>query len=142
MANSLSSIVDGPLFGLFILGLLFPWVGKKGAFTGCLATIGIMAWILIGIQWHTYKKHLPNPTLPISVENCPYPYNETIKKTSNFVPLSEDEQPMLLYRISFLYLIMIGTFITVVTGLITSLLLGESDLNKVNPRHFVPVIRR
>lgn len=142
MASSLSSIVDGPLLGLFILGLFFPWAGKKGAVVGCFVTIAFMAWILIGIQWHTYKKHLPNPTLPVSVENCPYPLNETVKNSSQIPVLPEDEQPMMLFRISFLYLIMIGTFTTVFIGLITSLLLGESDLKKVNPRHFVPVVRR
>lgn len=141
MAHSLSSIVDGPLLGLFVLGIFFPWVGIKGAYFGCCSSILIMTWLVSGIQWHTFKKDLPNTILPTSVLDCPYPINETLKPTTA-TPLQPHSEPMYLYRISFLYLGMIGTGITIIVASVVSLIAGESDLAKIDPEHLVPFIRR
>lgn len=139
MAHSLSSIVESPLLGIFLLGTFFPWVGVKGVFFGSCTAISIMAWLVTGIQWHTFKKDLPNPILPTSVEECPYPLNETMRPT---VSPHAHSDPFFLYRISFLYLGLIGTSITVVVASVASLVIGESDLTKVDPDHLAPIIRR
>lgn len=141
MAHTLSSIVESPLLGLFVLGTFFPWVGVKGAFSGACTSILIMTWLVVGIQWHTFKKDLPNPILPTSVNECPYPMNETLKPATT-TPAPSHSEPLFFYRISFLYLGMIGTVITVVVASVTSLIVGESDLTKINPEHLAPVIRR
>ncbi|KAK7111789.1 hypothetical protein V1264_011365 [Littorina saxatilis] len=46
------AILNGPMFGLFLLGMFFPWANSFGAFVGCMTSLVIMAWIGIGAFWH------------------------------------------------------------------------------------------
>ena len=146
IANSLSSIVDGPLFGLFVLGMFFPWVGKTGAVWGVFTALATMTWIVGGAQWHILHKRIQFSTLPTTVDNCPYPLNETVKHNVLLIPaeasLSSEEEPWLIFRISILFLIMTGTLITILVGIVTSLVIGETDLANVNPKHLASFIQR
>lgn len=142
MANSLSTVVDGPLLGLFILGMFMPWVGKKGAISGGCFSIVVMSWIVGGSQWYIYNKRIQQAHLPTSIENCPFPLNSTLLESTTPLPLAHEDEPMLIFKISFLYLILTGTLITVIVGSIISLIISESDSSEVDPRYIAPFLRR
>lgn len=52
------------------------------------------------------------------------------------------DAPFQLYRISYLYFTLFGALMTIVVGLVTSLLLRESDLDAVDTRLLTPFVRR
>ncbi|XP_058797253.1 sodium-coupled monocarboxylate transporter 2-like [Phymastichus coffea] len=148
MAHSLNSATEGPLLGLFILGMLFPCVGKKGAISGACTALLFMAWLVGGTQWHIMHKRIHNPALPTSVDNCPYPLNETLKgsEITTLPPITSDfghaDQPMILFQIAILYFTLIGSIITILVACFVSWLVGETEeTGKVNPDHVSPIIR-
>ena len=134
--------VDGPILGLFVLGIFFPWAGKKGAIMGTSTSLLVMLYIIIGAKWHKLNNRIRFSNLPMSVDNCSYPLNEPKIENVTFAPLDVEDKPMILFQISFLYYTMLGTFITIVVAVITSFLVKESDTSKINPDHVSPIVRR
>lgn len=142
MSFSIRGAVDGPLLGLFLLGMFFPWVGNKGALTG--GSIGLikMLWIVIGSKWHTINNRIDHPSLPISTANCSFSANKNIFESVTVPSLDPEDEPFTIFRLSFYYFILFGSMITVITGTITSFLIGESNLSQVDPNHITPLMRR
>lgn len=147
ISNSLSPIVDGPLLGLFVSGMFFPWIGKKGIVFGIIAGLATMTLIVAGNQWHILNNHIHFSTLPTSTDKCPYPLNKTLTTTTttpvptSFVP---DDEPWIIFKLSFLFLVFVGMFVTVVVALISSLIIGESSetMKNIDPRHVAPCVKR
>ncbi|XP_067213503.1 sodium-coupled monocarboxylate transporter 1-like isoform X2 [Linepithema humile] len=48
VTNSLAAIAAGTSFGVFTLGLLFPWANSKGAFIGTIAGFIMSGWVSFG----------------------------------------------------------------------------------------------
>lgn len=140
MAHSMRSVVDGPLLGLFILGMMVPWVRAKGAMIGGCVSLVTMAWLVGGTQWYISHGKLHHAPLPTSIDGCPYPLNETISPAVHESHDPQDE-PALVYQISFMYYFVIGASITVIVALISSAFLGEIDLDSINPDHITPAMR-
>ncbi|XP_077993921.1 sodium-coupled monocarboxylate transporter 2-like [Glandiceps talaboti] len=67
VALTLSGILLGPIFGVFTLGLFFPWTHTKGVMVGLVAGIGLGAVIGVG----TFMYDTNQPPLPTSIEGCP-----------------------------------------------------------------------
>ncbi|XP_066595800.1 sodium-coupled monocarboxylate transporter 1-like [Prorops nasuta] len=142
IAVSMRSVTDGPLVGLFILGMMVPWVNAKGAVIGGYTSLFSLLVLVGGAQYYNVKKH--SRRLPTSIEGCPYPLNETATlflptTTSPSTPL---EEPFFLFRISFMHFCIIGTAIVVIVGIIASYICGEVDLEQVDPDHITPCMRR
>ncbi|KAJ8683292.1 hypothetical protein QAD02_019084 [Eretmocerus hayati] len=146
MANSLSSVVDGPLLGLFFLGFFVPWVGKRGALWGGFFGVGMMTWFVGNVHWNTVNKKNHDAGLPTSIEHCPYPLNETLnldnKMSNNSMTDMYEDEPMIIFKLSFLYFIFLGTVMTMVSAIIVSIIFGENDPSKVNSKHVYPFMRR
>ncbi|XP_015112809.1 sodium-coupled monocarboxylate transporter 1 [Diachasma alloeum] len=140
MGIALKSLLDGPVLGLFVLGMMVPWVKTRGAITGALLSIGIMAWLIFTTQWYQSQGRIMNDPLPVNVHGCAAPWNETIIPTQP--PISPDDEPSMIYQISFLYYTLIGFFFTLFLSITVSLLLGETDISEVNPDHITPCIQR
>ena len=141
MGNSIRSVVDGPMLGLFILGMVVPWVKKKGAMIGGCFSIATMFWLVGFNQWHVAQGRLHHPTLPTSINGCPYPLNETALPPKPH-PIDTNDQPAIIFQITFMYFFIIGTIITVVVGIISSIILGEVNLTAINPDHITPCMRK
>ncbi|KAB7493933.1 Sodium-coupled monocarboxylate transporter 2 [Armadillidium nasatum] len=67
LTSSVSGILIGLIFGIFMLGLCFPRSNRKGAWTGIIVSSIFLLWIYIGAL--KYGKS-PN-ILPLSTEVCP-----------------------------------------------------------------------
>ncbi|KAI4499240.1 hypothetical protein M0802_005500 [Mischocyttarus mexicanus] len=137
---SIRSVTDGPLLGLFLLGMLVPLCNTQGALLGgCVSLIG-MFFLAGGSEWYMTNGLIRKITLPLSIHECPYPLNETEVTTRR--PLTLDEEPFAIFKISFMYFTMIGSMITVVVGIIGSYAFGTVDLTQINPDHISPIMRR
>ncbi|XP_043823644.1 LOW QUALITY PROTEIN: sodium-coupled monocarboxylate transporter 1-like [Dromiciops gliroides] len=134
-ALSIFGITGGPLLGLFSLGILTTFVNSMGAFVGLTAGFVISLWIGIGAQ---HYPPLPERTLPLSLNT--YGCNitdfhhqanwnsttETPFSTSPFQVHSAERTPLMdnWYSLSFMHFSTIGTLVTLLVGIIVSLLTG------------------
>ncbi|NWR34960.1 SC5A8 protein, partial [Tachuris rubrigastra] len=128
-ALSIFGMVGGPLLGLFALGILCSFANGIGAFVGLVSGFTISLWVGIGSQIYP---PLPERTKPLylSTAGCNI---SSENLTSTEIPLTTifstptAERPPLAdtwYSLSYLYFSTLGTLITVVVGIIISLLTG------------------
>ncbi|NXJ59256.1 SC5A8 protein, partial [Rostratula benghalensis] len=133
-ALSIFGMVGGPLLGLFSLGILCPFANGIGAFVGLVSGFIISLWVGIGSQIYP---PLPERTKPLylSTEGCNI---SSVNFTSTENPLTTVfttptvERPALAdnwYSLSYLYFSTLGTLITVIVGIIISLLTGGLKQN-------------
>ncbi|NXI22559.1 SC5A8 protein, partial [Sterrhoptilus dennistouni] len=133
-ALSIFGMVGGPLLGLFALGILCSFANGIGAFVGLVSGFVISLWVGIGSQIYP---PLPVRTKPLSlsIEGCNITSGNL---TSTEIPLTTvfstpgAERPALAdnwYSLSYLYFSTLGTLVTVVVGIIISLLTGGLKQN-------------
>lgn len=63
---SIFGMVGGPLLGLIVVGVFFPWINSWGAGIGLLCSLTICFWIGVG----SILNPVSRPKLPYSVEHC------------------------------------------------------------------------
>ncbi|NXE88397.1 SC5A8 protein, partial [Menura novaehollandiae] len=133
-ALSIFGMVGGPLLGLFALGILCSFANGIGAFVGLVCGFAISLWVGIGAQIYP---PLPERTKPLylSTAGCNISSGNL---TSTEIPLTTvfstpaAERPALAdnwYSLSYLYFSTLGTLITVLVGIIISLLTGGLKQN-------------
>ncbi|NWV96839.1 SC5A8 protein, partial [Machaerirhynchus nigripectus] len=133
-ALSIFGMVGGPLLGLFALGILCSFANGIGAFVGLVSGFAISLWVGIGSQIYP---PLPERTKPLylSTAGCNISSGNI---TSTEIPLTtvfstpSAERPALAdnwYSLSYLYFSTLGTLVTVVVGIIISLLTGGLKQN-------------
>ena len=150
---SMYSILAGPLFGVFISGMFFPWTNKYGALTGFILSLAFMCWMGIG----TILAKLPSSTSPVSTVGCNWnatgnltPLPTTLTPASSLSTLSSttvspgpsssslDE----FYRISYLWYTGLGMMICVIIALIVSFVTSHTKASEVNSDLMCPVFDR
>ncbi|XP_066991697.2 sodium-coupled monocarboxylate transporter 1 [Anabrus simplex] len=144
MTVSLGSITYGAQLGLFTLGMLFPMANSKGAFVGSLASLAVMGTMVIGEQTAVAAGQLTYPKKPMSVEGCSLMGVNTTQMFSQGVnsTVVPTQEPFILFRISFMYLNMIGCFIVLIVGVVVSYITGAKDLRDVDRDLISPVLHR
>ncbi|KAK9722159.1 Sodium:solute symporter family [Popillia japonica] len=124
---SLLGITGGPLLGLFSIGMLAPTVNSKGALCGGITSLIVTGWIITGSLWYKMKGIITYPTLLVFTHGC----NETILTMINVTfgnqsnanmndNATEQNEPLILYRISFYWFVGIGVCIVFAVGIIVS----------------------
>ncbi|NXN39889.1 SC5A8 protein, partial [Rhinoptilus africanus] len=133
-ALSIFGMVGGPLLGLFALGILCSFANGIGAFVGLVSGFVISLWVGIGSQIYPPLLERTKPLL-LSTAGCNI---SSVNLTSTENPLTTvfttptAERPALAdnwYSLSYLYFSTLGTLITVVVGIIISLLTGGLKQN-------------
>ncbi|XP_063925687.1 sodium-coupled monocarboxylate transporter 1-like [Zophobas morio] len=152
---SLGSITSGPLLGLFTLGILFPKVSSRGAFYGSVFSLLFCGWIVVMAQYYKAQGLVPDIPKPVSTEGCSVTTNSTsfFSNFENFTtemdhPATnwtysdfianhtqdfsnnrkyQDQKPFFLFRISHYYYCPVGTFVTIIFGLLVTCVLGNND---------------
>ncbi|NWR92950.1 SC5A8 protein, partial [Furnarius figulus] len=133
-ALSIFGMVGGPLLGLFALGILCSFANGIGAFVGLISGFTVSLWVGIGSQIYP---PLPERTKPLylSTAGCNISSGNL---TSTEIPLTTvfstpaAERPALAdnwYSLSYLYFSTLGTLVTIVVGIIISLLTGGLKQN-------------
>lgn len=142
ISTSMHGVTAGTITGLFILGMLVPWATYKGAVIGGVMGFMTSVFIIVGAQVHKLNGTFRAETLPTTTDNCPYPLNMTDWTPATRPPIPDDDKPMILFTVSFLYYSLVGVIAVVSCGTIASFLTGASDLNTLNRDHFSPVVHR
>ncbi|CAG5116329.1 unnamed protein product, partial [Candidula unifasciata] len=136
-------LLNGPYFGLFVLGMFFPWANKWGALAGLFTSLVIMSWIGIG----TFVRKVSTAVKsPISVVDCFWNLNGTTPATSNFSTTTSNYSALTtnfsvdyIYTLSYLYYTAVGVTILVGTALIVSCFTGLTRPSSLDPRLICPL---
>ncbi|KAM4676278.1 sodium-coupled monocarboxylate transporter 1-like [Discoglossus pictus] len=139
-ALSIFAMIGGPLLGLFSLGMFFPFANPLGAIGGLLFGFVITLWAGIGAQIYPPLPDRSRP-LPLSTSGCNFSTIEgnwtattemTLTMVTTLMQPQDSERPILAdywYSLSYLYFSTLGTLVTVLAGVILSLLSGGLKQN-------------
>lgn len=125
---SLGGITYGAMLGLFSLGMFFPWANSKGALMGGLTSMVLTSWLVIGAQAAVSRGAIKFHWKPMTTEGCNITEEMTsstnITEAMNPYTSYEDrdeEQPFVLYRLSYLYFNVLGCLTVIVVGLVVKM---------------------
>lgn len=136
VCNSISSITAGTSFGVFTLGMLFPWANTIGTAVGGLSSVLLAGWISFGSQIAAASGQLKSGMLPVSVKECVG--NVTLPED----PWVDQDQVFPLYRLSYHWVSPIEVVTAVVVGALVSLITKPADIKTLHAELISPVIHR
>ncbi|MCL4122649.1 UNVERIFIED_CONTAM: hypothetical protein GTU68_000665 [Idotea baltica] len=147
-------ITHGCMYGVFLLGFLFPKCNIKGVWTGFIISTMFIAWIstgsfIYGKNADYLKLNADNCSATSFVTNAPNSTLESeiylsIPQEALNKDVSSEEGFVLLnlYRISYTLYPVIGPIICVIVGLIVSYLTGNEKLENVSSELITPLVRK
>ncbi|PVD39578.1 hypothetical protein C0Q70_02213 [Pomacea canaliculata] len=142
-ALSLYGLFAGPILGLFSLGLFFPWANESGALAGLLASLTVMAGIVLGSIITVPSSKFPYS--PRNTHGCPN-ITEFMKfisnNTSTATPTPADAERWFFYplfTISYIWYGMYSVIIVIVVGLLVSFVTGPTKPSEINPWLICPI---
>ncbi|KAF5286291.1 hypothetical protein FQR65_LT12731 [Abscondita terminalis] len=132
---SIQAITNGPLLGLFTLGILCPWANALGSLCGGIIGLTFISVMVIGNQWYKSKGFVDYCLKPVSTNGCSFPYNKT-----NVID-SFEGNTFVLFALSNWYNTLIGATVVVVIASFISCLTNNKN-NRVDVKLLSPSIRR
>ncbi|XP_078105173.1 sodium-coupled monocarboxylate transporter 1 [Sander vitreus] len=141
-ALSIFGMISGPLLGLYLLGMLFRTTNSIGGLSGMIIGLVLTLWVGIGGQIYPATAEKTNP-LHVSTAGCNNTMGQNYTTTAPWTsPLTSqpDVRPPLAdswYSLSYVYLSLLGTLTTMVSGLLVSMITGGCKQEKMNPDLFV-----
>ncbi|XP_033165304.1 sodium-coupled monocarboxylate transporter 1 isoform X3 [Drosophila mauritiana] len=143
---AIGSVVQGPLLGLFSMGLLCPSINSKSAITGSIFAFFFMGWLSISAQIAINSGEIHPEEKPVSVEGCDYEFDRSLLTPANATlhmgesaSLSFAEQ---LYHISFMFYTLMGGTLSVIVGHLAGFIFGRNKPGDVEDDLLSPCIRR
>ncbi|EDW80940.1 uncharacterized protein Dwil_GK11796 [Drosophila willistoni] len=143
LTMSLEAITNGPLFGIFTLGIFLPWINGHSALLGGVMGVLAMSWVTLNAQWAIASGAISYQTKSLNVDQCDYSFNSTsLSHNSTHImgTLAQDIFP--LYRISYMWYTSLGAAITIAVALLSSFVFGKNNPNKIDPVLLTPCIRK
>jgi sodium-coupled monocarboxylate transporter 8/12 len=137
----IGGVVNGPILGVFTIGMLLPWVNSTGVLVGFVGSLLTTVWIATGGT--VYKHYNPyvsrtSPPYPSNISGCPAEWLEDYQPEITSPPSSLAGH-IPLYDISYIWYTTIGAGLIVVLSLITSLFTSE-DLRMLDRKLLAPVL--
>ncbi|KAJ8920690.1 hypothetical protein NQ315_004829 [Exocentrus adspersus] len=150
LAMSIGAIASGPALGMFSMGILLPWVNSKGALIGGSTSLIFMCWLCLRAQTLIVSGDLTFPEKPVSTEGCHYHFTPKQSPNSNihFDPsvnvtsITHTDEKYMIYRLSYLWYTLIGTFVSMFVGLLVTFTTKPLDPCDVDPQLLAPFIRK
>ncbi|KXJ73465.1 hypothetical protein RP20_CCG015759, partial [Aedes albopictus] len=138
LSMSLVPISLGPLLGVFLMGMLLPWINAKSALAGTCTGLLTMSYIVIRAQISIAMKEISHPIKPLSVAGCTYAFTNITKPLdeTNHIPTDKS-----IHHVSFLFYTLIGVFSTCVSGIIYSFIFGRQNISEMDPLLVAPFLR-
>ncbi|XP_011869219.1 PREDICTED: sodium-coupled monocarboxylate transporter 1 [Vollenhovia emeryi] len=137
VTNSLAAIAAGTSFGVFTLGILFPWANSKGAFIGAIAGFTMAGWVSFGANAAIGSGLVLPKKLP--VPQCAGNVSQAFLKQFEW---SNEDDVFPLYRLSYHWVAPIGTLVVLVVGGIVTWMTGARDPSSIDRNLLSPVIHR
>lgn len=148
LSMSLGAVTNGPLLGIFTMGVMIPWVHGTGALIGGSTGLGIMAWICAKAQAAIASGELKFVAKPVNTLGCSYTFIASeplsmlaINATEKIVPEIVPEPEFAIYHLSYLWYTLLGALITIIVSLLASFALGANDPRKIHPTLLAPFVR-
>lgn len=149
LSMSLGAVTNGPLLGIFTMGVMIPWVHGSGALIGGATGLSMMAWICAKAQAAIASGELTFVTKPVNTHGCSYTFIASdplsmlaINETELF-PVEEVVEPeFAIYHISYIWYTLFGAFLTIVVSLIASFIIGANDPHQIDPKLLAPFVRQ
>ncbi|KAF4528620.1 hypothetical protein B566_EDAN009224 [Ephemera danica] len=134
-------VVGGPLFGLFTLGMFFWIANETGALCGLASGLMVGLWIGFG------GPKPPPPFLPTTTEGCNTTTMSSVflNQTYEASSMIEKEDYFILYKLSYLWFVVICFFVTLIVGILASVIQQKvKPLNQapLDPNLLSPLIKR
>ena len=149
LSMSLSAVTNGPLLGIFSMGVLLPWIHGNGALVGGATGLGIMAWICASAQKAIHTGELTFVTKPVNTQGCEYTFiaSEPLSMLAqNFteppIAIIEEDVGFAIHHISYMWYTLLGAVVTILVSLIASFIMGANDPRKINPLLLAPFVRK
>lgn len=149
LSMSLGAVTNGPLLGIFTMGVMFPWVHGTGAIIGGTTGLTVMAWICAKAQTALASGELSFVTKPVDTRGCSYTFVATdplsmlsINDTEVLVMEETIEPEFAIYHISFMWYTLFGAIITIVVSLIVSFIVGANNPRDIDPKLLAPFVRK
>uniref|UniRef100_A0A8W7P196 Sodium-coupled monocarboxylate transporter 1 n=1 Tax=Anopheles coluzzii TaxID=1518534 RepID=A0A8W7P196_ANOCL len=156
LAMTLSAASAAPLLGMFVMGILMPWVNGTGALYGGITGLLTMFYMCYNAQYSIAAGSRTFDTKPVSVAECGYEvrYNTSIHSIfmdadtpiEQEYPDSElEKMETSIYHISYMYFTLFGMSVTCVAGTVVSLLsnlCGRDRDQPIDPKLLAPCIRK
>ncbi|XP_063915706.1 sodium-coupled monocarboxylate transporter 1-like [Zophobas morio] len=127
-----TSLTQGPLLGVFTLGIFVPKANPKGAFYGMLGGFTAAIGLTLPAKYYELKGLIKYPTKPLSISGCG-PFNQTTNFTSFGNTALNDtvaHQPPSIFKITFYYYTFFGAIMTIVFGLIISYMSKSASVDR------------
>ncbi|XP_055375450.1 sodium-coupled monocarboxylate transporter 1-like [Condylostylus longicornis] len=115
----LGAICGGPLFGLFLAGVLMPWINSSSALTGCSFAFILISWICIRSQ--ILEGNSIYIQKPVSITECNYTFILNVNQTALIHELKESGNQ----SISYLWYCPLGAFVTILVANLASIYFGH-----------------
>ncbi|XP_059468278.1 sodium-coupled monocarboxylate transporter 2-like [Neocloeon triangulifer] len=138
LSRTISGVTAGAMLGIFVLGMTVPWINAKGALIGGISSLFVAGWVAFGSQQAIASGSLRFQTKPMSVEGCSYAFPPT-NSTINGQAI---EEAFWVFRISYLYLTVIGFVTMVLIATLVTLITGPNDPRKVHRDLLSPLVHR
>lgn len=151
IALSFMGAVGGPVCGMIFLGGTFPQANWIGAIGGGIIGLGINVWVSIGSVLYGNKATKSpsvgvmgcpgNHSIAITTDNPLMPTTARLENVTTFLPsMAADSSHLVLYDISYLYFGLIGFLITLILGVIISIVTGFNR-HVTSPEYIFPCMR-
>lgn len=150
LSMSLSAVTNGPLLGIFTLGVMLPWVHGTGAIIGGATGLCVMAWICAKAQAAIASGELSYVTKPVDTQGCSYtfmaadPLSMLSTNDTEVLVIEEGiaEPEFAIYHISYIWYTLFGAVITIVVSLIASFIIGANNPRNIDSKLLAPFVRR
>ncbi|XP_037714192.1 sodium-coupled monocarboxylate transporter 1 isoform X4 [Drosophila subpulchrella] len=145
LSMTVSSIVQGPLLGIFVMGLLCPSINSKSAIVGSLCSFFFMGWLCLSAQLAINSGEITFEAKPVSVEGCDYEFDRDLLSPSNTtIPITEPASlsfAQQLYNISFMLYSCMGAAVGVTAAHLAGFIFGRNKVEDVDLELISPAIR-
>ncbi|KAF5297456.1 hypothetical protein FQR65_LT19726 [Abscondita terminalis] len=141
IALSFHGLTLGPLVGLTLLGMVFPYANGKGALTGGICSLILTGILVGGAQVYTIQGKMKGSKRPLSTTGCEG-FNETFPITPSPTPEIAPEKPPSIFMISHYYFSVVGMMLVIIIGLFVSWITKKKDEPPVHRDLLSPCIYR
>ncbi|XP_047534621.1 sodium-coupled monocarboxylate transporter 2-like isoform X2 [Vanessa atalanta] len=145
VASGVTGVTAGTLLGLFTLGIVFSRANCSGALSGCLLSLVLCGWLLIGAENALATGALTFQGKPLVTTGCGKAnFTHILVNVTTVIPNAAQlpTKPLQsLFRISFTYCPFAGAVAVLLIGVPMSYLTGKSKVESMNPDVFCPLTR-
>lgn len=141
LSMSIPPACFAPLLGIYIIGFLLPWIGKRATLYGGIVAFFVVVYVTTRAQADRAAGLIKYSIKPTSVDGCSYNY--TMNTIASFnESISDLNAPKAFHHLSYLYYLPLGALVTIIAAFILSFCLGFEDYRNIDSRLFAPFLRK